>query len=512
MPRNNFLLCLIILTSLFFLSACEGDVASLDEDAYGSLDTAAIAVSVEWPDEAGTAEDCNVAGIVGEEDAYGARMSAAPITLSDNCTSRGVDKVRVEVQNSSGATLKSATFECSDRQGTLAGIEQQAGCSIVVSGLNSAGTARYRGSKTNVTLHAGMNNVGVIKVEPLYTTQYTVTASTGKGGSVTPSSRSVSSGSTASFTVSANSDYTRNPRVGGTCPAGSWSGNNYNTGPVISNCIVSFSFILTSDYTNSIGITFNHIKPGTFIMGSPVGEPGRYDEPGTGNDETQHQVTLTQGYYMQTTEVTQGQWKAVMGGNPSYFSNCGDDCPVEDVSWDDIQKFIKALNRREASTGYALPTEAQWEYAARAGSTTAFANGQITHTGNGYDPVLDSMGWYVYNSGDRTHPVAQKAPNAWGLYDMHGNVWEWVADWYGKYPSSSVTNPTGPTSGTSRVLRGGSWGNYALSSRSANRESYNSSFTAAGSGLCCSQVINPGSRQRRKSIRVCSRVADSEHE
>ena len=138
-----------------------------------------------------------------------------------------------------------------------------------------------------------------------------------------------------------------------------------------------------------------------------------------------------------------------------------------------------------------MPTEAQWEYAARAGSTTAFGNGQITETGDGYDPVLDSMGWYTYNSeaehsthssGQGTHPVAQKDPNAWGLYDMHGNVSEWVADWYGSYPSSAVTNPTGPYFGTRRVLRSGSWDSYARDCRSASRGSFFPGYGYGSSG------------------------------
>jgi len=219
--------------------------------------------------------------------------------------------------------------------------------------------------------------------------------------------------------------------------------------------------------TNSLGMDFVYIEPGTFMMGSPEDEPGRYD------DETQHEVTLTQGYYMQTTPVTQGQWEAVMGNNPSRLSNCGYDCPVESVSWIMAQDFITALNQQQGTTGYVLPTEAQWEYAARAGSTTAFANGQIAETGSGYDPVLDSMGWYAYNSNLLLHPVAQKAPNAWGLYDMHGNVWEWVADRYGTYPSSAVTDPTGQSYGNNRVMRGGSCYDLAKHCRSAHRHYHN---------------------------------------
>jgi formylglycine-generating enzyme required for sulfatase activity len=248
------------------------------------------------------------------------------------------------------------------------------------------------------------------------------------------------------------------------------------------------------DFTNFIGMTFNDIEPGTFMMGSPADEDGRF------GGETQHEVTLTQGYRMQTTQVTQGQWEAVMGNKPSFFSNCGSDCPVEQVSWHDAQAFITALNALEGTTRYALPTEAQWEYAARAESTTAFANGEITHTGSGNDPVLDSMGWYIYNSevdyagcwdlslsgGSScagTHPFAQKAPNAWGLYDMHGNVWEWVADWHDMYPDIAVTDPTGPSSGTNRVFRGGSWNYDASYCRSAFRDGRDPEYNRRNHGF-----------------------------
>lgn len=217
--------------------------------------------------------------------------------------------------------------------------------------------------------------------------------------------------------------------------------------------------------TNSLGMTFNLIPAGVFMMGSPEGEPGRRA------DETRHQVTLTQPFYIQTTEVTQGQWKAVMKSNPSRFSDCGDDCPVERVSWNMAQDFIAELNKLGQGT-YRLPTEAEWEYAARAGSTTALANGDIEEIGSGYDPNLDAMGWYVYNSDGRTHPVARKKPNAWGLYDMHGNVWEWVQDganYYERLPSENVTDPQGTPTGPLRVLRGGSIYDDARSCRSANR-------------------------------------------
>jgi formylglycine-generating enzyme required for sulfatase activity len=219
-------------------------------------------------------------------------------------------------------------------------------------------------------------------------------------------------------------------------------------------------------FTNSLGMTFVLIPKGVFTMGSPASEQGRE------SDETQHEATLTKPFYLQTTEVTQGQWQAIMGANPSYFKDCGADCPVEQVSWNDCQEFIRRLNQQEGGNTYRLPTEAEWEYACRAGSTTAFANGGITETGCGWDPNLASIGWYCGHSGKKTHPVAQKTPNAWGLYDMHGNVWEWCEDRYGDYPYGSVTDPEGTSSGGDRVLRGGSWFVPAGYCRSAVRGAY----------------------------------------
>jgi formylglycine-generating enzyme required for sulfatase activity len=236
--------------------------------------------------------------------------------------------------------------------------------------------------------------------------------------------------------------------------------------------------------TNSIGMRFVYIKPGTFMMGSPKNEPGRYD------NETLHKVTLTRGYYLQTTEVTQGQWKKVMGSNPSEFKNCGNDCPVETVSWDDAQTFIKKLNKMEGGTRYRLPTEAEWEFACRAGSDRAIYTGKLTIKGEINGPELDPIAWYRGNSGvtyeggydssgwsekqyesktSGTHPVAQKKPNDWGLYDMIGNVCELCSDRYGDYLSKPVTDPRGASSGSDRVLRGGSWDDSAGDCRSASR-------------------------------------------
>jgi formylglycine-generating enzyme required for sulfatase activity len=214
------------------------------------------------------------------------------------------------------------------------------------------------------------------------------------------------------------------------------------------------------------GIRFVRVRAGTFAMGSASGD--RDEQP-------VHRVTLTRDYLLQATEVTQGQWRALMGRNPSYFADCGDNCPVESVSWDDVQTFLQALNRQDPGKGYRLPTEAEWEYAARAGTT-----GDYGGTGR-----LDEMGWYLDNSGGRPQPVGRKAPNAWGLYDMHGNVWEWVNDWYGAayYSAGPPADPLGPRYGSYRVLRGGSWYGSAYRARSANRVTDTPSFRDGSYGF-----------------------------
>ena len=222
---------------------------------------------------------------------------------------------------------------------------------------------------------------------------------------------------------------------------------------------------------------FVWIPAGSFMMGSPENEAERE------NDETQHEVTITRSFYMQIHEVTQGEWRELMGNNPSYFSSCGSDCPVEMVSWYDALAYANALSEEHnldpcftidgtnvtisATTiydcsGYRLPTAAEWEYSARAGTRTAFYNGERT---------LDDIAWYGGNSNRRTHPVAQLEANSWGVYDMSGNVWEWCWDRYGSYESSSITDPIGANSGSNRVLRGGSWFNSASGIRSAARNS-----------------------------------------
>jgi formylglycine-generating enzyme required for sulfatase activity len=212
------------------------------------------------------------------------------------------------------------------------------------------------------------------------------------------------------------------------------------------------------------GIEMVWCPPGEFMMGSPTSEEGRSD------DETQHRVKLTKGFWLAKTETTQGQWATAMGtdvnqqkakGN-SYGEVTGEGAshPMVFVNWEDAQEYLSNMNTEHglpSGWAWALPTEAQWEYACRAGTATMYAGD------------LDEMAWYSDNSGSKTNLVGTKKANAWGLHDMHGNVWEWCADGYGDYSAGAATDPTGDESGSGRVLRGGSWSSNAAYCRSAYR-------------------------------------------
>jgi formylglycine-generating enzyme required for sulfatase activity len=207
------------------------------------------------------------------------------------------------------------------------------------------------------------------------------------------------------------------------------------------------------------------IPAGKFVMGSPKSEEGRSGF----NDETQHEVTLTKPYYMGKYEVTQEQWEAVMGDNPS-SKTIGAKLPVTDVSWENCQEFIKKLNEK-TNGGYRLPTEAEWEYACRAGTTTAYSVG---------DRLAKSD---ANIEGDSIKAVGSYKPNAFGLYDMHGNVWEWCEDWYGDYPAGAVMDPKGPSKGEDRVMRGGSFYSFDSLARSSYRNYITPSSRGYGSGF-----------------------------
>ena len=217
------------------------------------------------------------------------------------------------------------------------------------------------------------------------------------------------------------------------------------------------------------------IPPGRFMMGSPKDEPERLEDEGP-----QHEVTISKGYWLFDTPCTQALWQAVMGENPSEFTS--DTRPVEEVSFDDVQAFLEKLEKEIPGIGLALPSEAQWEYACRAGSTTAIYTGELAILGMNNAPALDPIAWYGGNSGvdfdldhgfdssdwpekqydhkkAGTRPVGLKLPNSWGLYDMLGNVWEWCQDGPRDYEAEPVVDPSGPMDGSQRVLRGGSWSN-----------------------------------------------------
>lgn len=248
-------------------------------------------------------------------------------------------------------------------------------------------------------------------------------------------------------------------------------------------------------FVSASGMKMAWIPAGTFLMGSPADEPGRFDW----EEATQHQVTLTSGFWMGVYPVTQALWEAVMEDNPSHFS--GERRPVENVSWYDVIVFANRLSIKsglrpaykingstnpddwgdvprssnqiwnevqivQRATGYRLPTEAQWEHATRAGTTTAFNDGTLDYRDFGEDSTI---GWFNLNSGDMTRDVGQLPANAWGLHDTHGNVWEWVWDWFHAYPAEAVTNPTGASSGVFRVARGGGWFFPADALRSSRR-------------------------------------------
>jgi formylglycine-generating enzyme required for sulfatase activity len=228
---------------------------------------------------------------------------------------------------------------------------------------------------------------------------------------------------------------------------------------------VSDELVLSIPGRHGVELRMKKIPAGSFAMGSPVEEEGRDEDEGS-----PHEVTISKPFYMGVFEVTQAQWEAVVGTCPSMFGG-NPTYPVEQVSWEDCQEFIRRLNGMGIGT-FRLPTEAEWEYACRAGKQTAFSFG-------GDPRKLEKYANYfgTPKEGERSPmPVGSFAPNAWGLYDMHGNVWEWCSDWYSTYQATKQTDPVGPAHGVSRVERGGSWYCSPVRCRSAHRYRYSPSY------------------------------------
>ena len=217
---------------------------------------------------------------------------------------------------------------------------------------------------------------------------------------------------------------------------------------------IALGSVMDPTLPNNVKWEFIQILAGNFTRGSNNGES---------DEKPEHEVVISQSFEIGKYEVTQEQWEAVMGNNPSHFKGDGR-LPVEQVSWDDVQQFISALNSKSRKFTYRLPTEAEWEYACRAGSR------------GDYGGNLDAMAWYKANSGDKTHAVGRKQANAFGLFDMQGNVYEWCSDWYGNYSSTIVMDPKGASSGSRRVYRGGSCVNDAADCRLVRRNYFSPSY------------------------------------
>ncbi len=228
---------------------------------------------------------------------------------------------------------------------------------------------------------------------------------------------------------------------------------------------------LTVDLAEGVTMTFVKIPAGTFIMGTPVTELERNLD-----EDPQHEVMISKPYYLGLYEVTQKQWTALIDNNPSQYP--GDNRPVEEVSWEDSQTFAQKMN--ELGQGrFRLPTEAEWEHACRAGTTTAFYWGEDTDRSQ-----IADYAWYEDNSGKQTHDVGLKKPNPWGLFDMSGNVYEWCRDWHEKpYSTRYTTDPRGPKTGKKRIRRGGNWTVNAGSCRSGNRFDASPDLRSPGTGL-----------------------------
>ena len=231
--------------------------------------------------------------------------------------------------------------------------------------------------------------------------------------------------------------------------------------------------LLKEEVYPGVEMEFVYIPPGRFTMGSKDGDR---------DERTVHEVEINRGFYLARYPVTRAHWERVMDNDPSRSE--GPNRPVDSVSWQDAAEYLEKLNAAEGGPQYRMPTEAEWEYACRAGTTTVFSFGDD-------DQGLALYAWYRDNSGFQTQEVGLKQPNAWGLYDMHGNVWEWCLDWYDEqyYAVSPRCDPQGPPEGTSRVLRGGSWDNGPDGLHAAGRNRFRPAFRSSSFGFRCARTF-----------------------
>ncbi|GHU49100.1 hypothetical protein FACS1894200_07310 [Spirochaetia bacterium] len=390
------------------------------------------------------------------------------------------------------------TYDANGASGTVP-LAQKAPSGTVVyvagySGLTNADKT-FSGWNTNASGGGGLYAVGssltvtdnitlYAQWIPTPSTTYTVTYNA-NGGNTPPPAQTAPAGTSVAVAGPGSMTYPGKAFSGWT----TGGGTSYVAG---SSLTVTADITLYAQWVMPADMV--RIQGGTFTMGSPANEAGRYS-----NEGPQHQVTVS-GFSMSKTEVTQAQWRELMGTTiqqqrdkayPGYsLYGEGDNYPMYYVSWYDAVAYCNARSLKEGLTpvytingtnvswnqsanGYRLPTEAEWEYACRAGTTTPYSSGSS----------VDTAGWYSSNSGNKTHPVGTKQANAWGLHDMHGNVWEWCWDWYSAYSSGAQTDPMGAASGSDRVVRGGSWGVSAQSLRSANRGSHTPADGDNGNGF-----------------------------
>ena len=408
-----------------------------------------------------------------------------------NCNTTGVSIITATIQNFSGNELVSGgPWQCSAGRGTLPGVPVGNNYTVIVNARSEAGTLIYRGTTQGISVSGGSNTpvgVDLLSVDSGNDSDNDGVMDAGDNCPNTPSNETADANGCSSSQKDTDgdgiidvNDDCPNTQTGEAVDASGCSDSqkdtdgdgivdvnddcpNTQTGEAVNanGCSDSQVFDPNDNISNTRGMVFNKIPSGTFTMGSPTSEPGRNPS------EIQHEVTITNAYYMQTTEVTQGQWESVMGTTSWAGSGVQVDPnnPAVNVSWDDIQIFITTINNLNDGT-YRLPTEAEWEYAARGGSSTAYHYGDDAG-------LLGDYAWYYDNANyigeSYAHGVGVKTANHYGLHDMHGNVWEWVEDRYDVFTSEDVTDPVGPSTGSSRVLRGSSWESEARYCRSAMR-------------------------------------------